>query len=152
MSGAGAEKGDGRVAQQFTKTPQGVEETVALPLRIENKQTSTSSYTLTALDWHKISTAAARAGEHPLFHIELTVPGVGRVQLAIITESLSDALGVDGVAPWYRTEPARSFNISWKRWCVPHPYRAIHLRWSGCIYHLVLVDYFEVKKRIEEYT
>lgn len=55
-SGAGLEKGDGRVHGRF---------------RIETKCPPTGSYRLTFEDWEKVRDAAVRANEVPVFHIKL---------------------------------------------------------------------------------
>ena len=151
LSGAGAEKGDGRVAQKFTKTSTGITETVALTLRIENKLTAKTSYTLSCVDWDKLYRAASRCGEHPLFHVELYVVGLGQVQLAVITESFARFLGLPNHTAWTK-DPARSFNISWSR-CnsgglVPFGLK-MHTP-GGELHNLVIADYLTVRNLIQE--
>lgn len=153
LSGAGAEKGDGRVAQKFTRTPEGITETVQLTLRIENKLTSKASYGLSYIDWDKLWAAANRFGEHPVFHVELYAPGLGQVQFAIITETFARFLGLTKIRPWMKP-PARSFNISWGR-CgfgdgVP-PF-GLHLHSTGGTLHAVVIaDYLTVRNLIQEH-
>lgn len=153
-SGAGDEKGDGRVAQRFAQTPTGVSRIVRYPLRIENKLTSHARYTMTALDWSKLADSAARLGEHPLFHITLSVPGLGGVELALITQELAVDLGLSQNArPWERGTPARSYSIAWARWlggppmCIVleniiNPQRKAH--------HIMLLDYQDVFRALKE--
>ncbi len=154
-SGSGDEKGDGVVARQFIRTADGITVSPRISLRIENKITSHDYYTLTALDWEKISSAAARGGEEPFFHIQLTVPGIPAVELAIIRECLAHDLGIapDEIMP-ARTA-SRSYKVSWNRWrggpptlirltrITPHPIR-------GHYELLVLASYYDVKNRLSE--
>lgn len=145
LSGAGAEKGDGRVAQRYTKTAAGIEERVLLPMRIENKLTSKSSYTLSAEDWDKLDRSARACGEHPLFHVELSVEGVGSAQVAIIHEKLSEHLWLPTPRLWGRDREAKSFNISWARFR-EMPY-CLHMHGG---HKLVVADYLMVRNRIQE--
>ena len=145
LSGAGAEKGDGRVAQRYTKTATGVQEQVLLPLRIENKLTSKSSYTFSADDWDKLDRSARACGEHPLFHIELSVEGVGSVQVAIIREKFAEHLWLPTPRLWSRDREAKSFNISWARFHeVPY---CLHMHGG---HRLVVADYLMVRNRLQE--
>ena len=145
LSGAGSEKGDGRVAQRYVRTEDGVEETVRLTLRIENKLTSKPSYTLSSQDWDKLYRAAQSCGEHPLFHIELSVSGIGSVQVAVITEQLALELGFSPAVLWDR-KPAKSFSVSWERCLQGLPY-SLHLHDQ---HRLVVADYLKVRNAIQE--
>jgi hypothetical protein len=145
-SGSGDEKGDGRVKQKFTRTGGGLTSTVPFPLRIESKLTSKTSYTLSFRDWEKLHSAAIKFGEHPIFHVQITVPGVGGVEIAVLTEAFADVLGIsDGIRLWDRDDYARSYNISWSRWS-DGPF-CLHLAGP---HHLVVVDYLDVLNRIKE--
>jgi hypothetical protein len=70
-SGAGSEKGDGRVTPTY-QTVDGLPQEVGPSFRIENKITSKPYYVLTAADWEKLVKAAAPLGETPLFTMRLT--------------------------------------------------------------------------------
>lgn len=69
LSGAGVEKGDGRVPGMY---------------RIENKTTERSHYSLTAMNWHKIHKAARFAGEEPLFHVRMKSSVFGYVEVVVL--------------------------------------------------------------------
>jgi len=158
-SGAGDEKADGRVAQRYAMIGSVPSPTVRFPLRIESKMTSRSAYTMSADDWEKLLLAASRAGEYPLFHICITVPGIGQTELALITESLAQSLDVEVGRPWVRPRPAKSYQISWARWaydeegtgpsgCVP---AAVELQAGpdAPVRRLVLLDYLDLKNKLK---
>lgn len=152
LSGAGAEKGDGRVAQKFARTSEGITETVALTLRIENKLTGKTSYTLSYDDWDKLYWSAMRVGENALFHIELHVPGIGQVALAVITETFAKFLRLPAATPWTR-RPAKSFNVTWAR-CNSGaliPFGLIMHAPGGTLHTLVIADYLTVRNLIQEH-
>ncbi len=71
-SGAGLEKGDGRVRGKF---------------RIENKITSKPFFALKFQDWAMIHRYALGAGEEPLFHIKMGSSIVGALEVLIIRKS-----------------------------------------------------------------
>lgn len=159
-SGAGDEKADGRVAQRYAMIGSVPSPTVRFPLRIESKMTSRSAYTMSAADWEKLLLAANRAGEHPLFHICITVQGIGQFELALITESLAQSLEVAVGRPWTRARPAKSYQISWVRWA----YNEEGTKPSGGApaeivlqagpeappRRLVLVDYLDLKNKLRD--
>jgi hypothetical protein len=151
-SGAGDEKADGRVAQKFRKVDGGMATTVRFPLRIESKMTSRTAYNLNVDDWEKLQGAADRAGEHPVFHIHLSVPGIGGVELAVVRESMADDLGLPATRLWDRDEPCLSYNVSWARWSACGG--GMLLRMKGKQYerthHLAIIDYADFKNRIKE--
>jgi hypothetical protein len=147
LSGAGAEKGDGRVAQQYTKTAEGIQETVGLTFRIENKMTGRDSYTLSSSDWDKLHRSATACGEHPLFHIELTVAGLGRAEIVVLTESLFGFLGFEVKNRWGKDRSARSFGVSWARCQGESMPFGLHMHGG---HELVVANYYLVRNRIQE--
>lgn len=168
-SGMGDEKGDGRVSQRFTRTAEGIRPTVKYPLRIENKFTSTPSYTLTGMDWFKLRDAAIRESEHPIFHITLTVAGIGKVELAVLEGGLANELGLNVsdkwamIRPWPLSGPAKSFTISWNRWHGGPPMGLVFQRPAGTgplahlahlrkpeEAHLLLVDHLDLSRALKE--
>ena len=151
-SGAGDEKGDGRVAQKYMLIGDVPSPTVRYPLRIESKVTSKSAYTMSALDWDKLVVASVRAGEHPLFHIRITVTGIGPVELALITSDLAAMLGVVVTRPWDRPKAAKSYQISWARWSSGYGAATIELQGGrgGLPDQLVLMDYLDFKNLMKD--
>jgi hypothetical protein len=151
-SGAGDEKGDGRVAQRYMLIGNVPSPTVRYPMRIESKVTSKSAYTMSSEDWDKLVLAAMRAGEHPLFHIQITVPGIGHVELVLITSDLAAMLGVTVNRPWDRPRAAKSYQISWARWSSGYGPAAIELQGSrGSLPdQLVLMDYLDFKNIMKD--
>lgn len=90
-SGAGDEKGDGRVAQRYAEVDGAVAATNIWTIRMESKTTSAKSYRLRAADFHDLWVAAMAAAEIPVFHIQLctmTAP----LDLAVIQSGLGDEL------------------------------------------------------------
>lgn len=153
-SGAGDEKGDARVAQRFRKVEGGVQTVVRFPLRIESKLTDRSAYNFSSDDWEKLSSAAARGGELPLFHILLRgVRGVGDVELAIIREDFASELGLDVTRLWDRDEGCLSYNVSWARWAGGSGGMGLRMRGRQnpqTTHHLAIVDYLDFKQKIKE--
>jgi len=151
-SGAGDEKGDGRVAQRYLLIGDVPSPTVRYPLRIESKMTSKSAYTMASADWDKLVVAAIRAGEHPLFHIQITVPGIGPVELALITSDLAAMLDVPVLRSWDRKRAAKSYQISWARWSSGYGAMVIHLQGGrGTLPdQLVLLDYLDFKNLMKD--
>lgn len=112
-SGSGPDKGDGRVRQKYVVADGQLTTTVRFPLRIESKVTSKDQYRLTGVDWEKIRRAATRAGEHPLFHIQLSVPGVGAIQVAVISYNLATQLQLQIPRDDESYETVRSHTVKW---------------------------------------
>jgi hypothetical protein len=97
LSGAGDEKGDG-VVPHGMKIEDGVlSETTLFAFRIEQKTTRSDSYTLNSQDWEKILVPAEKAGQAPLFVMEI---GIGTVTdyakfVAIRTNLFTELTGWD---------------------------------------------------------
>jgi len=111
-SGAGDEKGDGRVAQRYTKQDGVVTPTELWTIRMESKTTSATQYRLRAADFHDLWVAAAAAAEIPVFHIQLctmTAP----VDFAVVQSGLGDELfGVKPRCNLYKS----TYGVSLSSW------------------------------------
>jgi len=71
-SGAGDEKGDGRVVGEW---------------RMENKDTDSLGYRITVDTWDKLATPAVQAGERPVLHLKLTRRNGRPLRLVILSEN-----------------------------------------------------------------
>jgi hypothetical protein len=114
-SGAGDEKGDSRVRQTF-KVQNG--EIVSGPAgyRIETKHTETGAYSLSALSWQKIETAALKSQETPIFHIKFT-KALWPADIAVIPRHLAVfILGGNEEALGPEEYPRKSIRLSALDW------------------------------------
>jgi hypothetical protein len=107
-SGAGDEKGDGRVMGRF---------------RIESKYTNSPSYRLTGKEFYKLWYEATMAGEEPVFVVRLPIPGtLSTYRLVAIQKSYAKEIfpARDGVGPLVQyvmsKRGAKSFSLSVAAW------------------------------------
>lgn len=148
-SGSGDEKGDGVVVRQFVRTADGITVSPRIAIRIESKITNKDFYRLTSIDWEKLATAAEQRGEEPLFHIQLTVPGLHRIELAVIRRGLARDLKIHPEDPG--PAPALSYRVSWDRWRGGPPAEVLLKQlFSPDIHCLTLASYYDVKNRLSE--
>lgn len=151
-SGSGDEKGDGRVPQRFTQTAAGPRTVVRTPMRIENKLTSKPHYTLSHHDWFKLYDAAVRSGESPVFHIRMTLPGVGQVEVVVLSGSWACELGILAHLPLPTTaKPAASKQL--RPMFSSDPPLVFYMRSPFLperIHGLVICAYSTFKKKLEQ--
>lgn len=103
-SGAGDEKGDGRVPFSYQMVD-GEPVPVSGGYRLENKMTSKKSYRLSVKDWTKLSRAARREGEEPIFIIRVDRWDFTKRRLVILDHRFASSLfGVRGDYYQYETK------------------------------------------------
>lgn len=86
LSGAGDEKADVTVPHRVTLSGGELREITKFSFRVESKTTESDGYTLSAKDWNDVVNAADKAGQIPVFVMEISLRA-SPIKLAAIPHS-----------------------------------------------------------------
>lgn len=115
-SGAGDEKGDGRVPHSMYVIDGDIFERTNWAFRIENKQTGKSWYRMSTADWSKLHRAARAHDEIPLFVVRLTA-AVARAHLRLVVvpaNYLNEMMKLDALPP--TSSRTLGYRLTERRW------------------------------------
>jgi hypothetical protein len=116
-SGAGLEKGDGRVPHSMKVVDGAVFEQTDVALRLESKTTNKGSYFLKGTEWEKLWSAAMGQGEVPVFVVRLTDRYNHHLRLVALPTGYATALLHGPVRCEANQSPSsKGFGISEKVW------------------------------------
>jgi hypothetical protein len=113
-SGAGDEKGDGRVAHTYQIVDGAPFERSEDAFRIESKTTASEGYRLAAVEWEKLQSAALRQSETPVFVIRLGTATGPMLRLAVVPTRY--ATGLLKVTPHYEARATKGHRLTSNRW------------------------------------
>jgi hypothetical protein len=151
-SGAGDEKGDGRVLRSFTRESDGVlSETQGY--RIESKITKKTSRRLSIQTWLKIEEAAKKAGEVPIFSTTFILEGSAPFRLGVVDRRFGNAyLGALELSFAVQKRRARTFTLDYQMTAIGGRLEFLLCGTTGVYRHLQVVSWPHLVHELERLT